>query len=94
MEKLLHFISRLFIIKSLKKFILIFSRAHWCPPCRHFTPKLAEIFKGVDNEIKEKLDIVFISCDEDQAAFDGYFKEMPWKALPFSGMFNVSLHIK
>jgi len=32
------------------------------------------------------MDIVFVSCDEDQDAFDGYFKEMPWKALPFSGM--------
>jgi nucleoredoxin len=33
------------------------------------------------------LDIVFVSCDRDQSAFDEYFKEMPWKALPFPGMF-------
>jgi thiol-disulfide isomerase/thioredoxin len=69
--------------------LIIFSRAHWCPPCRNFTPKLAEIFKKVDNKIKDKLDIVFVSCDEDQADFDEYFKEMPWKALPFSGMLNL-----
>jgi len=49
------------------------------------------MFKAVNNELKDKLDIVFVSCDEDQAAFDEYFKEMPWKALPFSGMFNISL---
>jgi nucleoredoxin len=66
--------------------VFLFFRAHWCPPCRNFTPKLAEIFKGINNEIKDKLDIIFISCDEDQDAFNEYFKEMPWKALPFSGM--------
>lgn len=72
-------------------FLILFSRAHWCPPCRNFTPKLAELFKEANSEVKDKLDIVFVSCDEDQDAFDEYFKEMPWKALPFSGMLNVSL---
>jgi hypothetical protein len=57
-------------------------------------PKLAETFKEVNNEIKDKLDIVFVSWDENQADFDEYFKEMPWKALPFSGMFNISLQVK
>ncbi|CAF3386237.1 unnamed protein product [Rotaria socialis] len=58
--------------------------AHWCPPCRNFTPKLAEIYKKVQSELQDKLDVVFISCDEDQNSFDDYFKDMPWKALPFS----------
>ena len=64
---------------------LFFFRADWCPPCRDFTPKLAEIYKKTHDEMKDKLDIVFVSCDENQAAFDEYYKEMPWKALPFSG---------
>jgi nucleoredoxin len=59
---------------------------HWCSPCRKFTPKLAELFKEINNDIKNKLDIVFVSWDEDQDTFNEYFKEMPWKALPFSGM--------
>jgi len=71
-----------------------YSRAHWCGPCRYFTPTLAEIFKEINNEIKDKLDIVFVSRDKDQAAFDEYFKEMPWKAIPFSGMFNIFLQVK
>jgi uncharacterized protein with von Willebrand factor type A (vWA) domain len=41
----------------------------------------------MDDEMKNKLDIVFVSSDDDQKAFDEYFKEMPWKALPYSGMF-------
>ena len=52
-----------------------------------FTPKLAVFFKGYGSTsaAEEKLDIVFISSDEDQASFDECFREMPWKALPFSG---------
>ncbi|CAF4033577.1 unnamed protein product, partial [Rotaria sp. Silwood1] len=66
------------------KTVALYFSAHWCPPCRNFTPKLAKIFKELNKEVKDKLDIVFISWDEDQAAFDEYFKEMPWKAVPFS----------
>ncbi len=74
--------------------MIFFSRAQWCGPCQALTPKLAETFKEINNEIKDKLDIVFVSWDENQADFDEYFKEMPWKALPFSGMFNISLQVK
>ncbi len=52
------------------------------------------MFKEVKDETKDKLDIVFVSCDEDQDAFDAYFKEMPWKALPFSGMLNIPLQFR
>ncbi|CAF4929634.1 unnamed protein product [Rotaria sp. Silwood1] len=58
--------------------------AHWCPPCRNFTPKLAEIYKRVQSELHEKLDIVFVSHDENENMFNEYFTEMPWKALSFS----------
>ncbi|CAF1158912.1 unnamed protein product, partial [Rotaria magnacalcarata] len=55
-----------------------------CPPCRRFTPKLAEAFKRLSNEVKKKFDMVSVSCNENSESFDEYFKEMPWKALPFS----------
>jgi hypothetical protein len=41
------------------------------------------------DEIKTKFDIVFISWDNNQEDFNKYFKEMPWKALPFPGMFYL-----
>ena len=84
MEKLLHFTFRSFIFHSFQILNLI-SSGHWCEPCRTFTPKLAEAFNSLSNTIKQKLDIVFISCDQDQSEFDRYYREMPWKALPFSG---------
>jgi len=62
-----------------KPFGLYFS-AHWCPPCRGFTPKLAEFYK---DGLKEKMEIIFVSSDRDQASFNEYFNEMPWLAMPF-----------
>ena len=51
-------------------------------PCRGFTPKLAEWYKA--NAEKLDMDIVFVSSDKDQGAFDEYYGEMTFYALPFS----------
>merc|ERR1712232_235192 len=54
--------------------------AHWCPPCRGFTPKLVEAYAG----LKEKgFEVVFVSSDQDEEAWKGYYGEMPWLAVPF-----------
>jgi len=59
----------------------IYFSAHWCPPCRGFTPRLATKYK---EEMQEKgFTIIFASWDSDEAAFNGYFGEMPWAAFPF-----------
>jgi len=64
------------------KSIALYFSAHWCPPCRRFTPQLAEAYK---QHLRAKgLEIVFISSDRDQSAFSSYFSEQPWLALPFS----------
>eukprot|EP00449_Zooxanthella_nutricula_P039830 CAMPEP_0198606234 /NCGR_PEP_ID=MMETSP1462-20131121/154794_1 /TAXON_ID=1333877 /ORGANISM="Brandtodinium nutriculum, Strain RCC3387" /LENGTH=283 /DNA_ID=CAMNT_0044338037 /DNA_START=75 /DNA_END=926 /DNA_ORIENTATION=+ len=55
--------------------------AHWCPPCRAFTPKLAEKFKN-DYEAKG-LKVVFVSSDRNEQGFNEYYGEMPWHALPY-----------
>jgi nucleoredoxin len=84
------------VAKASGKGIGIYFSAHWCPPCRGFTPKLAEFY---ENGLKDKMEIFFVSSDKDQKAFDEYFAEMPWQALPFerrkeksilSDMFGVS----
>jgi len=64
-----------------KQGVLIYFSAHWCPPCRGFTPKLAEFY---NKHAKDKnFEIVFASSDKDQSQFDSYHGEMPWLALPF-----------
>merc|ERR1712039_52843 len=63
------------------KFIGLYFSAHWCPPCRGFTPKLAEMYKS---GLKDKMEIIFLSSDKDENSFDDYFKDMPWLALPYA----------
>lgn len=62
---------------------MIYFSAHWCPPCRGFTPKLAETYTKMKAAGKD-FELVFVSSDRDQASFDGYLAEMPWKALAYS----------
>jgi thiol-disulfide isomerase/thioredoxin len=67
--------------KAGNKPIGLYFSAHWCPPCRGFTPKLIENYK---NGLREKMEIIFVSADRSQKEFDEYFGEMPWLALPYS----------
>jgi len=65
-----------------KKAVALYFSAHWCPPCRGFTPKLAEWYK--DGLAEKGLEVVFISSDRDEGSFKEYYGEQPWLALPFS----------
>ena len=73
-----------------KRVVGIYFSAHWCPPCRAFTPRLAEFYEAFrattgDKEGAAKLlEIIFVSSDSDQNSFDEYIKDMPWKAIPYS----------
>jgi len=64
------------------KAVGLYFSAHWCPPCRGFTPKLAQMYKALKASGKQ-FEIVFVSSDRDKGAFSSYFKEQPWLALPF-----------
>lgn len=64
-----------------KKAVALYFSAHWCPPCRGFTPQFAGWYK--DSLQAKGLEVVFVSSDRDDDAFKEYFAEMPWKALPY-----------
>jgi len=65
-----------------KKAIVLYFSAHWCPPCRGFTPKFAEWYT---KDLKAKgLEVIFVSSDKDEGQFKEYFAEMPWLALDFA----------
>lgn len=64
------------------KIVGLYFSAHWCPPCRGFTPKLAEKYNDLIAENKQ-FDIVFVSSDRDSNSAAEYFAEMPWKMLKY-----------
>ena len=57
----------------------LYFSAHWCPPCRKFTPKLAKLYEADGKKFK----VVFVSSDKTQEDFDKYLKDMPWYALEY-----------
>ncbi len=74
------------------KFTAVYYSAHWCPPCRAFTPKLVEWYQGFKPKHAD-FELVFASSDKDEAAMLGYMKEtgMPWPAVKFGEKKSVGL---
>ena len=62
---------------------LINHSAHWCPPCRSFTPVLSEFYEQLKEEDENSLEVIFASSDSDANSFNSYYGEMPWNAIPF-----------
>ncbi len=64
------------------KMLGLYFSAHWCGPCREFTPELVEFYDKV-RDAPEGLEIVFVSSDRDAAGFHEYHASMPWPAVRF-----------
>ncbi len=67
-----------------KKYIVYYFSAHWCPPCRRFTPQLVEYYNRVAPQHPE-FEIVFYSFDKSATEMENYMREsnMPWPALDY-----------
>lgn len=71
-------------VEGSPKYTALYFSAHWCPPCRMFTPKLVEWYR----EFKQKhpdFELVFVSGDRDEAAMKEYIDgdKMPWPYVKF-----------
>lgn len=64
------------------KYVGLYFGAHWAPCCRRFTETMREDYTEI-NKTKKELELVFVSKDGNQAAFDRNFAEMPWKAIKY-----------
>merc|ERR1712183_398723 len=53
----------------------LYFSAHWCPPCRGFTPRLAEHYKAY-KERGLPFEIIFVTGDRSEKDFNDYYKEM------------------
>jgi len=67
------------------KLVALYFSAHWCPPCRQFTPEFSRVYQSLESSSRP-LAVVFISADQDQEAFNDYFGHQPWYAIPFDAV--------
>jgi len=49
-----------------KSHVLIYFSAHWCPPCRSFTPVLAQAYRDATSK---NCEVIFLSSDGSETEF-------------------------
>jgi thiol-disulfide isomerase/thioredoxin len=74
-----------------KKFFLIYFSAHWCQPCRLFTPALVNYYNDAIAKHPE-LELIFVSRDKSLFGMETYMREtnMPWPAIDYRKVANKS----
>lgn len=74
------------------KVVALYFSAHWCPPCRGFTPQLAAAYEMANEEAK-RFEVVFVSSDDSAQAQAAYMEEMhgDWLRVPFDSPLRDAL---
>jgi len=68
-----------------KKLVGLYFSAHWCPPCRRFTPHLSTLYEDYINGGDDgDMVIIFVSSDRDAASCADYYGGMSFACLPFA----------
>uniref|UniRef100_A0A5S6R3X3 protein-disulfide reductase n=1 Tax=Trichuris muris TaxID=70415 RepID=A0A5S6R3X3_TRIMR len=64
------------------KVVALYFSAHWCPPCRNFTPVLKDFYEEVG---QENFEVVFVSFDHSANDLKEYMQEAhgDWCFIPF-----------
>jgi nucleoredoxin len=68
----------------------LYFSAHWCPPCRKFTPQLVAYYNQIAHDHPE-FEIIFVSADKSAEGMATYMREsgMPWPAIEYGKLANV-----
>ena len=72
------------------RYVAFYYSAHWCPPCRAFTPHLISAYQTIKAAHPE-FELIFVSSDQDEGSMKTYMREtsMPWPAVHFDQKDNV-----
>lgn len=74
------------------EFYVLYFSAHWCGPCKKFTPQLAQSYiKLRDRTFGEKCEILFVSLDRDRSEHATYVAEaqMPWLVVKYNSGIDI-----
>ncbi|XP_043471792.1 nucleoredoxin-like [Leptopilina heterotoma] len=61
----------------------VYFSAHWCPPCKAFTPQLVDTYQRI-RERGHNFEVIFVSSDRSEESYNIYTGSMPWLRIPFS----------
>lgn len=75
-----------------KKRVAVYFSAHWCPPCRQFTPILCQFYEDAKEEDADGLEIIFVSADSDAAQYRDYYGSMPFCSTEYGADVNDALN--
>ena len=73
-----------------RKCVMVFFGADFSSSSRTFTQYLAEKYDAM----KEECEVVFVSSDRNEEAFDGYVATMPWLVLPYKQACATRSHLR
>ncbi|MBD5781111.1 redoxin domain-containing protein [Pelagicoccus sp. NFK12] len=76
--------------KAEPEFYAFYYSAHWCGPCRRFTPKLRAFYKAMRLLGHDNFEVVFVSSDTSEKMMQRYMEEdqMPWVGVKYSKKSN------
>ena len=64
------------------KYVGLYFSAHWCGPCKLFTPQLIETYNAL-KAAGQNFEVVFCSLDNDEEQYKEYYGSMPWLSLGY-----------
>ena len=74
------------------KYIAVYFSAHWCGPCRAFTPELVKFYDAAKRRKHDDFELIFVSLDTSEDAMHGYMTEegMNFPALKYDERASAS----
>ncbi|KAJ8680642.1 hypothetical protein QAD02_016429 [Eretmocerus hayati] len=61
----------------------VYFSAHWCPPCKAFTPQLIDTYQRI-RERGHDFEVIFVSSDRSEESYKTHTDTMPWLRIPFA----------